>query len=106
VHAVILAQGIPFLESIPWKTIAIPSIILGFAVALFDSITRYLYDRESRRLQRDNRDLLVLMRDDIVEIKDAVQDINETTLSNAGYMPYTVKSDKEPELPRIGRIGG
>lgn len=97
----ILAQGISFLESIPWKTIAVPAIILGFAVTLFDVFTRRKYDRESIKLQRDNRNLLVLMHDDIVEIKDATQDINETTMSNAGYKPYEMPAE-DPELPRIG----
>jgi hypothetical protein len=101
----ILAQGIPFLESIPWKTIAVPSIILGFAVTFFDVITRHRHDRAKLEILKDHRELLIRIDDHTSQINDAAHDINETTLSNAGYHPYTVKSDKEPELPPIGGEG-
>jgi uncharacterized membrane protein YjjP (DUF1212 family) len=102
VRAVILAQGISLLESIPWKTIAVPSIILGFAVTVFDIFTRRKHDRAEMELLKDHRDLLIRIDDHTSQISDAAHDINEITLSNAGYHPYTVKTDKESELPRIG----
>lgn len=91
----ILAQGISLLESIPWKTIAVPSIILGFAITLFDILTRRKHDRAELEILKDHRELLIRIDDHTSQINDAAHDINETTLSNAGYQPYTVKSDKE-----------
>lgn len=100
-----LAQGVEFLESVPWKLIAIPSIALGFVIAFFDSFTNYRYKREDIRLQRDMRNLLVLLSDDSSRTKECVESIDETLLERAGYKPYRAPSAKEPELPRIGGAG-
>jgi hypothetical protein len=87
VRAVILAQGIQFLETIPWKTIVVPAVVLGFIVTIVDVIYRISQSRELIKLLRDIRDIAGHMYGDLSEIKDAAWDINETTLSNSGVQP-------------------
>lgn len=100
----ILAQGIPLFEQIPWKTIAVPSITLGFLLAAADFFTRFFQTRESNRLAELQFGLLKDMCDGVnrmggvaTDIHEAVWSLHELTLSNAPVSPYPARKPAAAE---------
>lgn len=79
--SMILAQGIQLFEDIPWKTIVVPAIVLGFLVTLGDLIARTIQARQQYKLVKDIRDAVVRIHDMTDDIRRVGDDLHETLLS-------------------------
>jgi len=79
--SMVLAQGIQLFEDIPWKTIAVPAIVLGFIVTIVDFTARTIQTRQQYKLVKDIRDAVARMHDMTDDIRRIGDDLLETLLS-------------------------
>lgn len=103
---VFLSQGIPLFEAIPWKTIAVPAIILGLVLGFAYEGSRFVQSRTMNQLLRTQvasiETLTYIagqMHVTLTDILETTHSLDETALSTAQakYLPKDRNYDKTAE---------